>query len=262
MIRFIAGGAQRYGSGEAADGAAAPLPGSFRAHVAVVEDDAALRDATATLLKDLGFQVSAYPDGRSFLAAAPLDELSCVLLDVQMPRMDGLAVLTRLQERRHAPPVIMLTGHVDVPLAVRAMRAGALNLLQKPYGPEALHDAVREAVARSIRVEMGDSAREEARRLIAGLAPRQRQIMAGLIKGHQNKTIASVLGLSVRTVEAHRRVVMRKLNARSLSDVLHRALIAELPIVDIDYDGRWTAVIEEQSPQPARRGSSPGSMAS
>lgn len=228
-------------------------PRVFPAHVAVVEDDLALREATTMLLRDLGFQVSAYADGAVFLATAPLDRLNCVLLDVRMPRMDGLTVLARLQERRHAPPVIMLTGHVDVPIAVRAMRAGALNLLQKPYGPDALQEAVREAVALSTVTEFDGSAREEARRLIAGLAPRQRQIMAGLIKGHQNKTIASALGLSVRTVEAHRRVVMRKLNARSLSDVLRRAITAELPIIEIDYDGRWAEAIDEHPVRPAPR---------
>lgn len=218
--------------------------------VAVVDDDEAVRAATALLLAEQALSVCSFADGDEFLARAPLDRLGCVLLDIRMPRMSGLDVLRALQQRRVAAPVVLLTGHADVPLAVEAMRAGAHNLLQKPPCPERLLAAVREAVERCAVADGDFSERSEAQRLIAALAPRQRQIMAGLIKGHQNKTIASMLGLSVRTVEAHRRVVMRKLGARSLSDVLRRAVTAGLPIVEIDYDGRWAAAVEEKSRGP------------
>lgn len=216
------------------------------AHVAIVDDDDALRSATALLLRESGMQTSVYRDGDIFLASAPFDQLRCILLDMRMPRMDGLTVLQALRQRRVTTPVVLLTGYVDVPLAVRAMREGAFNLLQKPYGPAALLDAVREAIACSDLADSELIERNEAQQMIAGLAPRQRQIMAGLIKGHQNKIIAAKLGLSVRTVEAHRRVVMRKLRARSLSDVLRRAVTAGLPIVEIDYDGRWETAVEER----------------
>lgn len=213
--------------------------------VAVVDDDEGMRAATAQLLSEHGCSVCSFGGGEEFLDRAPLDRLRCVLLDVRMPRMNGLEVLEGLRQRHAAVPVILLTGHADVPLAVQAMRAGAHNLLQKPYRPDQLIAAVQDAVERSTAAGNTSSERSESLRLIAALAPRQRQIMAGLVKGHQNKTIASKLGLSVRTVEAHRRVVMRKLGARSLSDVLRRAVTAGLPIVDVDYDGRWAAAVED-----------------
>lgn len=214
--------------------------------VAVVDDDEAVRAATALLLSEKGCSVCSFGDGEEFLDSAPLDRLRCVLLDIRMPRMSGLAVLDSLRQRRLGVPVVLLTGHADVPLAVEAMRAGAHNLLQKPYRPDQLVAAVEEAIERCAAAGSDSSERSESLKLIAALAPRQRQIMAGLVKGHQNKTIASKLGLSVRTVEAHRRVVMRKLGARSLSDVLRRAVTAGLPIVDIDYDGRGAAAMEER----------------
>ena len=221
---------------------------SGTALVAVVDDDESLRAATALLLSEQGCTVCSFGDGDEFLACAPIDRLRCILLDMRMPGLDGLQVLQALGARRSSAPVILLTGHADVPLAVQAMRAGAHNLLQKPYPPEKLIEAVRDAIDRSTSADSDLSERSEALKLIAALAPRQRQIMAGLVKGHQNKTIASKLGLSVRTVEAHRRVEMRKLGARSLSDVLRRAVTAGLPIVEIDYDGRWAAGVEDRSP--------------
>jgi two-component system response regulator FixJ len=210
-----------------------------RGHVALVDDDAGIRDAAALLLGELGYDVSRYRDGDEFLAQARIESFQCILLDLSMPRLDGLAVLRALGQRRGAAPVVLLTGHADVPLAVTAMRAGAFNLLQKPCSPAALVGAVEEAVARAAAAREDRLERSDARTRIERLAPRQRQVMAGLVRGHQNKTIAARLGLSVRTIEAHRRVVMRKLEARSLSDVLRCAVAAGLSIDVIDYDGDW-----------------------
>lgn len=214
-----------------------------RGLVALVDDDPGIRDAAALLLGELGFEVARFEDGDAFLAEARLDSFHCILLDLSMPRLDGLAVLRALGQRRLAAPVVLLTGYADVPIAVRAMRAGAFNLLQKPCSPAALVGAVEEAVARATAARDDRLERNDARLRIERLAPRQRQVMAGLVRGHQNKTIAARLGLSVRTVEAHRRVVMRKLEARSLSDVLRCAVAAGLAIEMIDYDGDWDAVL-------------------
>lgn len=207
---------------------------AVKGHVALVDDDAGVREAAALLLGELGFEVSRYADGDEFLARAAPERLHCILLDIAMPGLDGFSVLKSLRYRRIATPVVLLSGQVDVPLAVSAMRAGAFNLLQKPCSPAALVGAVEEAVARACASRDRRLDRDSAEAMIRTLAPRQRQVMAGLVRGEQNKRIAASLGLSVRTVEAHRRVVMRKLRARSLSDVLRCAVAAGLSMDPVD----------------------------
>lgn len=188
--------------------------------VHLVDDDDAIRRSAGFLLKTSGFEVVAYASGDEFLKRVRDAASGCVLLDIRMPGTDGLDVQQAMIERGIGLPVVMLTGHGDVALAVRAMKAGAVDFLEKPFEKAALLAAVATAFE---RIEASDKRRygaAEADVRLALLTPRERDVVAGLVKGHPNKTIAFDLGISPRTIEIHRANLMRKLGATSLSDVL------------------------------------------
>ena len=196
--------------------------------VHLVDDDDAIRKSAGFLLKTSGFLVVAYASGDAFLAHAKSAVPGCVLLDIRMPGMDGLEVQQAMIDRGIALPVVMLTGHGDVTLAVRAMKAGAVDFLEKPFEKAALLGAVEKAFD---RLRQGDRLQlnaADATLQLASLTGRERDVVAGLIQGHPNKTIAFDLGISSRTVEIHRANLMRKLGATSLSDVLQIAFAAKL----------------------------------
>jgi two-component system response regulator FixJ len=195
--------------------------------VHVIDDDDAVRRSAAFMLKHSGYRVESWVSGVEFLKDAKIAERGCVLLDVRMPEMDGLEVQREMAKRGIDMPVVILTGHGDVGVAVQAMRAGAVNFIEKPYEKEVLLAAIEEAFGRLERDRSKDMQAAEARVRLASLTGRERDVLNGLVQGNPNKTIAYDLGISPRTVEIYRANMMEKLRVRSLSDALRIAFIAE-----------------------------------
>lgn len=196
--------------------------------VHIVDDDEAIRQSIGFLLRKDGYAVETYPAGTQFLKAVTRETRGCVLLDVRMPDLDGLEVQARLAQSGITLPVIMLTGHGDVTLAVRAIKAGAIEFLEKPFERTALLAAIETALAHAARTDRGHLAAIDARVRLAALTPRERDVLDGMVLGRPNKLIAFDLDIATRTVEVHRANLMDKLAARSLSDVLRIAFSAEL----------------------------------
>jgi|SRR5271170_6995421 len=194
--------------------------------VHVVDDDAAIRDSLRVLLASAGLPVQTYDSAAAFLAAAA-GLAGCVLTDVRMPEMDGFELQQRLSQRDIHLPVIVMTGQGDIPLAVRAMKAGAIDFVEKPFDDAELLDAVRRALAESRRIEEIESVAAEATHQLATLTPREREVLQLLVTGLSNNAIAIELGASPRTVEVHRARVFEKLQARSLPDLVRAVLAAE-----------------------------------
>lgn len=192
----------------------------------LVDDDEAIRHSASFMLRHAGFRVKTYPDGVAFLAEVADAEAGCILLDVQMPGMDGLEVQDELNARGVAMPVIVLTGHGDVAVAVRAMKAGAVDFVEKPYAKQSLVDALTRAFERLEARRQEDVLADEARGLVERLTGREKDVLMGLVEGHTNKAIAETLDISPRTVEIHRANLMEKMGAGSLSTVLRIAFAA------------------------------------
>ncbi|WP_323378251.1 response regulator FixJ [Skermanella mucosa] len=188
--------------------------------VVVVDDDDAVRDSLQILLESAGFTVEAFASPVEFLASPAPAEAGCLLVDVRMPEMDGIQVQETLNAGNTQLPVIVMTGHADVPLAVRAMKAGAVDFVEKPFDDEAIIETVRRAL------QLRPAANPEIVQRIAQLTPREREVLEGLVAGHANKVIAYELDISPRTVEIHRARVMEKMQARSLSQLVRMALEA------------------------------------
>lgn len=199
-----------------------------RRMVHVVDDDESIRRAAGFALRTLGHAVSLWEDGVAFLREAKSVPVGCILLDVRMPGMDGLAVQRELTARGIAMPVIVLTGHGDIGLAVEAMRGGAVDFLEKPFEKAHLMRALDAGFHRLDRRQDELASTREATLRVAALTPREREVLRGLAIGHPNKTIAYDLGISPRTVEVHRANVMEKLNVHSLADALRIAFAARL----------------------------------
>tara|TARA_B100000378_G_scaffold64143_1_gene48064 strand:+ start:2421 stop:2969 length:549 start_codon:yes stop_codon:yes gene_type:complete len=178
------------------------------------------------MLKTSGFAVSTWTSGVEFLKNVKNVETGCILLDVRMPEMDGLEVQQRLSERGVAMPVVVLTGHGDVSIAVRAMKAGAVDFIEKPFEKAVLLSAIEAAFEKITDAEGRASRAADAAVLIAALTSREQDVLKGLAQGLPNKTIAYDLGISPRTVEVHRANLMTKLNVRSLSEALRIAFAA------------------------------------
>jgi len=196
--------------------------------VHIVDDEESVRRSTSFMLKTAGFRVETWPSGTAFLKGARTADPGCILLDVRMPEMDGLEVQQELQARGIAMPVVILTGHGDIGTAVQAMKAGAIDFLEKPFEKAALLAAIEHGLARINDAESRKVREADAAVLIAGLTARERDVLAGLARGLPNKTIAFDLGISPRTVEVHRANLMTKLDVRSLSDALRIAFAAGL----------------------------------
>jgi two-component system response regulator FixJ len=199
---------------------------SVKATIIIVDDDADVRDSLRALLEAADFGVVDFDSAKAFLAA-PAPRAGCMIVDIRMPDMDGLALQEELVKRDVGIPVIVVTGHGDVPLAVRAMKAGAVDFIEKPYDDELLLDSVRRALAagRELRKPRVDPAIAE---LVASLTPREREVLEHLIAGRPNKVIAFELGISPRTVEIHRAHLMEKMRARSLPELVRTALAADV----------------------------------
>jgi len=196
--------------------------------VHLVDDEEAIRKSAGFVLSRAGYKVQSYGSGVEFLKQAKAAPRGCVLLDVRMPEMDGLQVQATMADRGIDMPIIVLTGHGDVTVAVQAMKAGAAEFLEKPFEKAALLGALERAFARLERNDNRELEEREARTRIAALTPREREVLEGLTKGYPNKTIAYDLGCSSRTVEVHRASLMHKLDVHSLSDLLRIAFAAGL----------------------------------
>lgn len=193
--------------------------------VHVVDDDAEVCRSLAFLLETGGFAAKCYCDAAALLAANPPPP-GCVLTDVAMPRMDGVELLATLQRSGTRLPVVVMTGHADVQLAVRAMKTGAIDFLEKPFSDDALFAAVRRALTRSERMTEEATRAATARTRLAILTRREREVFALLVQGLPTKLIARELGASPRTIEVHRSRVMEKLGASNLPDLVRLAQIA------------------------------------
>jgi two-component system, LuxR family, response regulator FixJ len=194
----------------------------------LVDDEDAIRRSAGFLLRTAGFEVMTYASGTEFFAAVGQVVPGCILLDIRMPGIDGLEVQRLLGERGVGLPVIVLTGHGDITLSVRAIKAGAVDFLEKPFEKAALLHAIDEAFARLADTRALQLDASEAMLRLAALTPRERDVLAGLVAGQANKITAYKLGISTRTVEAHRANLTHKLGVRSISDVLRLAFAADL----------------------------------
>lgn len=190
-----------------------------RPHICVVDDDEMVRTSLQMLLDVLDMRVSTYASATAYLADAAALDCDVLLLDVRMPGMSGLQLQALLNERHADVPVLFISGHGDIPMAVRAMRAGALDFLQKPFNEQELIDWIHAAIQQ--RESARDRARDQAevRLRLASLTPRERDVLGGVMAGKANKVLADEFGISLKTVEQHRGRMMDKLGARKVADL-------------------------------------------
>jgi two-component system response regulator FixJ len=193
--------------------------------VVVVDDDEPVRDSLQAMLEAEGFAVETFADADRFLEAYRPTPNSCLLIDVRMPGLDGIELLTKLATRVSSPPVILITGHGDVPMAVRAIKLGAVDFIEKPFAAQTIIRSIREALA---ACRPAATTGQETERRLARLTEREREVLEQLVVGRSNKAIALELGISPRTVEIHRARVMEKMQAQSLSHLVRMALAAGL----------------------------------
>jgi len=193
--------------------------------VHVVDDDEGVRESLTFLLKAAGLAVETYENAAAFLAALAGAKPGCVITDVRMPGLSGIELLQQLKRLEVNLPVIVITGHGDVPLAVEAMKSGAIDFLEKPFDDGALLNAVKAALRHRGADAKREADRSEILERLATLSNRERQVLEGLVAGHPNKTIAYDHGISPRTVEIYRANLMSKMQAASLSDLVRMALI-------------------------------------
>ena len=194
----------------------------------LIDDDEHVRRAVAFLLGTAGLAVRVHELAEKFLGELENLQPGCIVSDVRMPGLDGVGLLRRLGERGVDMPTIIMTGHADVALAVAAMKAGAVDFIEKPFDDEVLLAAVEGALSRYRQAGSASGDVAEIREKAATLSNREKEVLAGLLKGHPNKTIAYDLGLSARTVEVHRANLMAKMGAKSLSDLVRMAMMAKL----------------------------------
>jgi two-component system response regulator FixJ len=190
--------------------------------VCIVDDDADVRDSLAMLLQRSGYQTLSFDSARAFLQAGVKGSKHCVLADIRMPEMDGLALQLELKRTQPDVPVLIMTGHGDIPMAVQAMKAGAIDFLEKPFEKPALLHALKRAFEVQSRDVAGNQKISDHKR--QELTERERAVFNLLVEGLQNKVIAHKLGISARTVEVHRRRVMEKTGARNLAELVKMAL--------------------------------------
>jgi two-component system, LuxR family, response regulator FixJ len=197
--------------------------------VHLIDDDEGVRHAVAFLLTTSGFAVRVYDSALSFLETVASVQPGCVVTDVRMPGMDGLALQRELKVRGVRLPVIVITGHADVPLAVEAMKAGAVDFIEKPFNDESLLSAVRAAIERHARNNRRDESAAAIRAKLESLSPREREVLDGLVAGLPNKTIAYDLNISARTVEVHRANLMTRMGANSVAELVRMVFVVSSP---------------------------------
>ncbi len=196
--------------------------GEAKAHI--VDDDDAARDALGFLLSAADIPVASYPSARAFLAVAKRAR-GCIITDVRMPEMDGLELVRQLKDLGVSLPVIVMTGHGDVPLAVEAMKAGVVDFIEKPFDDELMLRAIRHALERGEHDDQREAQRADIVGRLANLSGRERDVLNGLVAGKPNKAIANDLRISPRTVEIYRANLMTKMHAGSLSELVRMAML-------------------------------------
>lgn len=198
--------------------------------VHLIDDDEGVRQAVAFLLTTAGFAVRVYESAVAFLDALPSLQPGCVVTDVRMPGMDGLALQRELKARGVGLPVIVITGHADVPLAVEAMKSGAVDFIEKPFNDDSLLSAIRVAIARHGRNTRREDEIAAIKAKLDSLSPREREVLDGLVAGLPNKSIAYDLKISARTVEVHRANLMTRMGAHSVADLVRMVFVVRSPI--------------------------------
>jgi two-component system response regulator FixJ len=197
-----------------------------KGHVYVIDDDEAMRDSLNFLLDSAGFGVTLFDNAQSFLDDLPRLAFGCVVSDIRMPGLDGIELL-KLMKDQHSPfPILIMTGHGDVPLAVEAMKLGAVDFLEKPFEDDRLTAMIESAIHQAEPAAKSDAAAQDIAGRVASLSPRERQVMEGLIAGLSNKLIAREYDISPRTIEVYRANVMTKMQAGSLSELVRLAMRA------------------------------------
>jgi two-component system, LuxR family, response regulator FixJ len=196
--------------------------------VHIVDDDEGLRESLAFLLRSAALEVRSFESAKAFLDELPHAVPGCVITDVRMPDMNGIELLRRLKELKISVPVVVITGHGDIALAVEAMKMGAADFFEKPFDDDLLVASVRAALRQREDQTKRGAERAEIEHRISSLSPREKDVLAGLIEGRANKQIAFDLGISPRTVEIYRANLMNKMQADSLSGLVRMALISEM----------------------------------
>jgi FixJ family two-component response regulator len=194
--------------------------------VFVVDDQQAVRDSLRWLLESIGIPVRDYPTAEAFLRDYEPAQPGCLILDVRMPGMSGLDLQEELARRGIELPTIVITAHAEVPMAVRAVKAGAVDFIQKPFSHELLLDRVKHALELDAQEREIRHRRDEARRRLAALTPREREVIVMVAEGRANKAIAAALGVAIKTVEVHRGRAMEKMQAENLAELIRICLLA------------------------------------
>ena len=194
--------------------------------VFVVDDDPAMRESLVWLIESVGIAVETYGSARDFLRTYEVSRPGCLVLDVRMPGLSGLDLQDQLAARKVSLPVIIVTGYADVPMAVRALKAGAVDFIEKPFSDQQLLDRIQDAIEADALFREEEAERERVAGQMASLTPREEEVRGRVVDGKSNKVIASELGVSAKTVEAHRKRVMQKLRAGSLADLIRMGRVA------------------------------------
>jgi two-component system response regulator FixJ len=196
--------------------------------VYVIDDDESARHSLEFLLDVAGIRVRSFPSADAFLTASPPLAGACIVTDVRMPGTSGIQLVEDLKKREAAAPVIVITGHADVPLAIQAMKAGVADFIEKPFDDEVILSAIHQALARQAGDEQVQAQRQAFRERMATLSPREREVMEGLVAGKANKAIAYDLAISARTVEVYRANLMMKMQVKTLSELVRMATISQM----------------------------------
>ena len=197
--------------------------------VHVIDDDDAARQSLEFLIDCAGLKVRSYASAIEFLNVVPDMEHGCIVTDVRMPEMSGIELLARLKALGVRDPIIVITGHADVPMAIKAMKEGVADFIEKPFAEDAILGAIRSAIARQTDRAQANEELELVKERLATLSQREREVLDGLVEGRANKVIAFDLDISARTVEVYRANVMTKMHARSLSELVRMVTLARLP---------------------------------
>ncbi|MDH5518383.1 MAG: response regulator FixJ [Gammaproteobacteria bacterium] len=196
-------------------------------NVYVVDDDQAVRDSLRWLIESVGLKVKTFSNGQELLDDFSEADISCLVLDVRMPGISGLDLQQRLKNLNSKVPVIIVTGHADVPMAIQAMKAGAFDFIEKPYSDQLLLERIQCAIEQDACFKKQQTINDDINQRIDSLTPRENEVMALVVSGHSNKSIAKELGVSIKTVEVHRGNLMSKMKAKSLSELVRIALTAD-----------------------------------
>jgi two-component system, LuxR family, response regulator FixJ len=214
--------------------------------VYLVDDDEAIRDSLSLLLDAVGFEHAVYPSALEFIAAYDPEQHACLIADIRMPGMSGLELQQKLNQQHAIVPIIFITGHGDVPMAVSAMKSGAADFIQKPFRDQDLIDRIHKALAKDQTMRVSRAQEKAIRERVAQLTPRELEVMQHVVRGHANKVIAMDLGVSQRTVELHRARVMHKLEMRSLAELV--SAIGKLNEADEAAAARGDTAVAQNTP--------------